>query len=78
MPAGITWPPGLRALKQHGKEEDAKQFITDLYSHVKVLDSNRGATTSFVERGIGDVLLAWENEAYLVLNEPADQSSSSW
>ncbi len=60
------------ALKQHGKEEDAKKFITDLYSHVKVLDSGaRGATTSFVERGIGDVLLAWENEAYLVLNEPA-------
>ena len=60
------------ALKKSGNEADAKQFITDLYRHVKVLDSGaRGATTSFVERGIGDVLLAWENEAYLVLNEPA-------
>ena len=60
------------ALQKSGNEAGAKQFITDLYRHVKVLDSGaRGATTSFVERGIGDVLLAWENEAYLVLNEPA-------
>lgn len=57
--------------KQQGCEEKAKQFITDLYKHVKVLDSGaRGATTSFVERGIGDVLLAWENEALLVLSQP--------
>lgn len=64
------------ALKKQGKEADAKQFITELYKHVKVLDSGaRGATTSFVERGIGDVLLAWENEAYLVLNEPATRDN---
>ena len=42
----------------------------ELYRHVPVLDSGaRGATTTFVERGIGDVLLAWENEAYLALKE---------
>lgn len=59
------------ALNQHGSEAEAKQFITALYKNVKMLDSGaRGATTSFVERGLGDVLLAWENEAYLVLNEP--------
>ena len=60
------------AFKQGG-EPAAKQFITDLYKRVKVLDSGaRGATTSFVERGLGDVLLAWENEAYLVLAEPGN------
>ncbi len=59
------------ALKKQGSEDAAKKFITALYKNVKVLDSGaRGATTSFVERGIGDVLLAWENEAYLVLSEP--------
>lgn len=57
------------ALKKGG-EPAAKEYISKLYSHVKVLDSGaRGATTSFVEREIGDVLLAWENEAYLVLAE---------
>lgn len=41
-----------------------------LYEHVEVLDSGaRGATTTFVERGLGDVLIAWENEAYLTLHE---------
>ncbi|MFC3913862.1 sulfate ABC transporter substrate-binding protein [Pseudaeromonas sharmana] len=60
------------AFKQGG-EEAAKAFITALYQRVKVLDSGaRGATTSFVERGLGDVLLAWENEAYLVLAEPGN------
>ena len=59
------------ALKQSGSEEGAKAYVSKLYQHVKVLDSGaRGATTSFVERGLGDVLLAWENEAYLVLNQP--------
>ncbi len=48
----------------------AKVFIADLYKHVPVLDSGaRGATTTFVQRGIGDVLLAWENEAFLAVNE---------
>lgn len=59
------------AMKQSGTEEGAKQFVSDLFKNVKVLDSGaRGATTSFIERGLGDVLLAWENEALLVLNQP--------
>ena len=59
------------ALKQSGSEAGAKEYIRQLYQRVKVLDSGaRGGTTSFVGRGLGDVLLAWENEAYLVLNQP--------
>lgn len=56
--------------KNGGGDEASKDFVTKLYKNVAVLDSGaRGATTSFVERGIGDVLIAWENEAYLSLNE---------
>lgn len=51
-------------------EKKVKEFIGNLYKNVEVLDSGaRGATTTFVERGIGDVLLAWENEAFLSLDE---------
>jgi sulfate/thiosulfate-binding protein len=51
-------------------EAKEKDFIKQLYSHVPVLDSGaRGATVTFAQKGIGDVLLAWENEAYLVLDE---------
>ncbi|MEQ6855980.1 sulfate ABC transporter substrate-binding protein [Lysinibacillus capsici] len=51
-------------------ETKIKKFMKSLYSNVEVLDSGaRGATTTFVERKIGDVLIAWENEAYLSLNE---------
>jgi sulfate transport system substrate-binding protein len=51
-------------------EKKAQEFITELYRHVPVLDSGaRGATTTFVQRGIGDVLLAWENEAFLSVNQ---------
>ena len=51
-------------------EAKVKEFMTELYSNVEVLDSGaRGSTTTFVEREIGDVLIAWENEAYLSLNE---------
>jgi sulfate transport system substrate-binding protein len=59
------------ALKTNGNnEEEAKQFLGQLFKNVPVLDSGaRGATTTFVERGIGDVLIAWENEAYLALKE---------
>ncbi len=59
------------ALKQNNNDEaKAKEFVTNLYKNVPVLDSGaRGATTTFVERGIGDVLLAWENEAYLSLEK---------
>lgn len=59
------------ALKQNnGDEQKAKEFVTKLYKNVPVLDSGaRGSTTTFVEKGIGDVLIAWENEAYLAINE---------
>ncbi len=51
-------------------EKKAKEFIAELYKHVPVLDSGaRGATTTFAQRGIGDVLLAWENEAFLSVNQ---------
>ena len=50
--------------------QDPKEFVAELYRHVPVLDSGaRGATTTFAQRGIGDVLLAWENEAFLALEE---------
>ncbi|NHZ83475.1 sulfate ABC transporter substrate-binding protein [Massilia sp. CCM 8695] len=59
------------ALRQPGATEaTAKEFISKLYKNVPVLDSGaRGATTTFVERGIGDVLIAWENEALLAIKE---------
>jgi sulfate/thiosulfate-binding protein len=59
------------ALRQPGgDEEKAQQFVGELYRHVPVLDTGaRGSTTTFVQRGIGDVLLAWENEAFLALEE---------
>src|SRR5690606_824760 len=59
------------ALKSYGNDEaKAKEFVTQLFKNVPVLDSGaRGSTTTFVERGIGDVLLAWENEAFLSINE---------
>jgi sulfate transport system substrate-binding protein len=53
-----------------GSDEKARAFITELYKHVPVLDTGaRGATTTFAERGIGDVLIAWENEAWLSIRE---------
>ncbi|XHS76393.1 sulfate ABC transporter substrate-binding protein [Burkholderiaceae bacterium UC74_6] len=58
------------ALKKTGSEVKAKEFIAALFKNVPVLDSGaRGATVTFTERGVGDVLLAWENEAYLALQE---------
>jgi sulfate/thiosulfate-binding protein len=59
------------ALRQPGASEaTARDFIGKLYRNVPVLDSGaRGATTTFVERGIGDVLIAWENEALLAIRE---------
>jgi sulfate/thiosulfate-binding protein len=57
-----------------GSDAKAREFITALFRNVPVLDSGaRGATTTFVQRGIGDVLLAWENEAYLALAEEKDK-----
>jgi sulfate transport system substrate-binding protein len=59
------------ALKQPGgSEAGARDFVQSVYKNVLVLDSGaRGATTTFVQRGIGDVLISWENEAFLALNE---------
>jgi sulfate transport system substrate-binding protein len=58
------------ALKKFGTAEKAKQFVGDLYNNVPVLDAgSRGSTVTFVERGVGDVLLAWENEAFLAQRE---------
>ncbi|MFM8391752.1 MAG: sulfate ABC transporter substrate-binding protein [Methylophilaceae bacterium] len=59
------------ALKQNNNSDTkAKEFLTKLFKNVPVLDTGaRGATTTFVERGIGDVLLAWENEAFLAQKE---------
>jgi sulfate/thiosulfate transport system substrate-binding protein len=56
---------------KYGHEEGKdKEFVADLYAHVPVLDTGaRGATTTFAQRGIGDVLLAWENEAFLAQTE---------
>ncbi len=57
-------------LKKTGSEAQAKAFVAALYKNVPVLDSGaRGSTTTFVERGIGDVLISWENEAFLAVKE---------
>jgi sulfate transport system substrate-binding protein len=53
-----------------GDQDKARTFVAQLYKNVPVLDSGaRGSTTTFVERGIGDVLVSWENEAYLAVSE---------
>lgn len=59
--------------KYNGDEDKIKEFIGNLYKNVLVLDTGaRGATTSFVENGQGDVLIAWENEAYLSVKDYPD------
>ena len=63
-----AWEYGRR--QGGGSDAKGKAFVSALYKNVPVLDSGaRGATNTFVQRGIGDVLLAWENEAYLALAE---------
>ena len=63
-----AWGYALR--KEGGDEANARDFVGRLYKNVPVLDSGaRGSTITFVERGIGDVLIAWENEAFLSVNE---------
>ena len=58
------------ALKKYGSNDKAKEFVGKLYKNVPVLDSGaRGATTTFVQRGIGDIAISWENEAYLAVKE---------
>ena len=61
-------------LAKYGHDEaKSKKFVGNLYAHVPVLDTGaRGSTTTFVQRGLGDVLLAWENEAFLALREFGD------
>ncbi|MDX9973776.1 MAG: sulfate ABC transporter substrate-binding protein, partial [FCB group bacterium] len=63
-----AWGYGLQ--KFAGDEAKTKAFVAALFKNVPVLDSGaRGSTVTFVQRGIGDVLLAWENEAFLAVNE---------
>jgi sulfate/thiosulfate-binding protein len=58
------------ALKRYGNDERARDFVQNIYKNVPVLDTGaRGSTITFVERNVGDVLIAWENEAFLSLNE---------
>ncbi len=58
------------AKRKHGGDDKAKEFVASIYKNVPVLDSGaRGSTTTFVERGIGDVFISWENEALLALKE---------
>src|SRR5690606_35897233 len=58
------------ARRKYGSDEKAKEFVAKLYKNVAVLDSGaRGSTTTFVQRGIGDVFISWENEAFLALKE---------
>jgi sulfate/thiosulfate-binding protein len=57
------------ALKKYGSEDKAREFVKAIYANVPVLDTGaRGSTITFVERGVGDVLVAWENEAQLAVN----------
>ena len=61
---------GYAFKKWAGDEQQALDFLKAIFKNVPVLDSGaRGSTTTFVERGIGDVLISWENEAYLAVNE---------
>jgi sulfate/thiosulfate transport system substrate-binding protein len=63
-----AWAWALR--QPGGDDQKAQEFVAQLYRHVPVLDTGaRGSTTTFVQRGIGDLLLAWENEAFLALEE---------
>lgn len=63
-----AWGYALR--QNHNDQNQARQFVAQLYRNVPVLDSGaRGSTTTFVQRGIGDVLIAWENEAFLAVKE---------
>jgi sulfate/thiosulfate transport system substrate-binding protein len=61
---------GYALKKNNGNQEKARQFVAALFKNVPVLDTGaRGATTTFVQRRIGDILIAWENEAFLAIND---------
>ncbi len=63
-----AWGHALRS--EGGDAAKAEKFVADIYANVPVLDTGaRGSTITFVQRGLGDVLLAWENEAFLAINE---------
>jgi sulfate transport system substrate-binding protein len=58
------------AAKTYGSEDKAKEFVKNIFKNVPVLDTGaRGSTITFVERGVGDVFISWENEAFLAINE---------
>ncbi len=68
-----AWAWALR--QPGGNAATAKQFVRELFQHVPVMDTGaRGATGTFVQRGIGDVLLAWENEAHLAIEEEGSRN----
>jgi sulfate/thiosulfate-binding protein len=61
---------GYALKRPGGNEETAKEFVKKIYANAPVLDTGaRGSTITFVERGVGDVLISWENEAFLAVNE---------
>ena len=67
-----AWGAALK--RNRGDEAKAREYVTAFYKHAPVLDSGaREATTTFVERGIGDVLVGWENEAYLAKKQAPDK-----
>ena len=68
-----AWAYAAKALG--GDEGKVKQWVADLYRNVPVLDTGaRGSTTTFAQRAIGDVLISWENEAFLVLKEFGEEN----
>src|SRR6202012_4103620 len=67
-----AWADALK--RNNGDEAKAKEFVAELYKHVPVLDSGaRGSTVTFTERGLGDVLLAWEKDAFLSVKQKPGQ-----
>src|SRR5690606_40613955 len=68
---------GYELKRNGGDQQKAKEFVKKIYANVPVLDSGaRGSTITFVERGIGDVFISWENEAFLALKELGDRKST--
>ena len=69
--AGTTSPPGPGPTRSSAATRtQIRDYMHELFAHVPVLDTGaRGSTTTFAQRGIGDVLLAWENEAFLAQKE---------
>jgi sulfate/thiosulfate transport system substrate-binding protein len=58
------------AQRKYGSDEKAREFVKAIYANVPVLDTGaRGSTMTFTQRGVGDVLIAWENEAFLAMND---------